>query len=122
MKNLIQAAIATSLTVASLGAVAGDKFEAVKTLKVTPSIASYAENAPSMVGEFKVAGPIYTREIIGFESDGDAIYGDINGVVTTREIVAIESDGDAVYGDADGIALALSLTQAQRDALNDDDN
>ncbi len=121
MKNLIKTTtIAAALAATSMGAIADD-FAIVKTLKVTPAVSQYAENAPAAIGEYKVAGPIYTREIIAIESDGDAVYGEINGVVTTREIVGFESDGDAIYGAPNGFVLGLALTPEQVAALDQDD-
>lgn len=111
MKTLI----ATALTLATLGAHAATSAETLKTLKLSDQAASLAQQIPAAVGDFKVSGPIFTREVVGYDYNLDEpIYGEINGVVKTLEVVGYDyAEDEAIYGSADGLALGLSLTPEQ---------
>lgn len=119
MKTLI----ATALTLATLGAHAATSADTLKTLKLTDQAASLVDQIPAVVGDYKVAGPIFTREVVGYDYNLDEpIYGGINGVVKTLEVVGYDfAEDEAIYGDADGLALGLSLTPEQIAARQIDD-
>ncbi len=112
-RSTIAGLIAAATALTSTVAVAEDQWAVVKTMKLDPTVSEYLAAAPAEAGGFKVAGAVLTREVIGIEPNGDAIYGEYNDVVKTRKIVGFESDGDAIYGGFNGAALTLELTPEQ---------
>jgi len=111
--------IATILSATALTAMAAPSTDIVKTLKLSDETASFVQQIPAAVGEYAVGGPIYTRELVGYDYSGDTatpVYGAINGVVQTREVVGYDYSGDTVtpvLGGVKGVAVGLKLTQEQ---------
>ena len=48
------------------------------------------------------AGNLYTQKVLGWDNNGDAIYGTINGTVKTHKVTGWDNNGDAVYGAVHG--------------------
>ena len=126
MKTFIAAALAAT----TLSAVAAPAADIVKTLQLSDQTAAFAQQIPAAVGEFAVKGPIYTRQLVGYDYSGDSavpVYGAIKGVVQTRDVVGYDYSGDTatpILGDAKGLAFGLSLTpeQAFQRELDSDSN
>ena len=55
------------------------------------------------------AGVLQTKSVLGFDSDMDPIYGDVNGSVKTLKVVGFDSDIDPIYGDVDGSVKTLRV-------------
>lgn len=111
--------IAASFALVAMGAQAAN----VSELDLTSQVKNLVSEIPTVNHDgFKVGGPIFTREVIGFDGD-DAIYGDIKGVVTTREVVGFDANEDEpVYGGVRSVAFALELTPEQIAAQNANDD
>ena len=41
---------------------------------------------------------LQTKQVLGFDNNGDAIYGQINGTVKTNTVIGFDGNMDAIYG------------------------
>ena len=53
---------------------------------------------------------LQTKQILGFDNNGDAIYGQINGTVKTKQVLGFNSNGDAIYGTNKRAILTKTVT------------
>ena len=103
----------------------GAQADNVNSLDLSSSVKNLVNELPVETAQgFEVKGPLFTREVIGYDyNEDEPIYGDIKGVVTTRQVVGFDyNEDEAIYGEVSGVAVGLNLTDAQREALFDDND
>lgn len=68
----------------------------MKKLAVLAMAAAFA--APSFADKTDMGGVVYTKEVTGYDLQGDPVYGTWNGTVKSMTVVGYDAEGDAIYG------------------------